>query len=336
MDNLSLDKIAWSILDTKSIGVVLVNSSGVIQLANDTIAMDWGISPADLPGKSIWNFYPTSIKNHHRILFNQVLETAQPITTQYKEQGHWKQVLIQPVQENGENTDFLAICISDISRQVDAEEQIKQILLELTTAQEDERYRISQDLHDDVGQKMTVLLFEMRTLREKVEKKQAISLQEMDSLIRSTGVVLKHVRQILYQLHPPSLSKTPLPNVLAAFCSTFEESNNLHIDFSFQKEFPDLPDKVATAIYRFVQEGLTNVVKHAKASSVWINLDYEDGDLAISLEDNGQGFDLNNHHEGFGLHGIKERFLMLGGSLDIESAPGNGTRLSGTVPLVQQ
>jgi len=121
--------------------------------------------------------------------------------------------------------------------------------------------------------------------------------------------------------------------VLEAFCSTFEETNNLHVDFSCQEEIPELPDIYDKAIYRFVQEGLANVAKHARASSAWINLDYTDGDLNISVEDNGQGFNMNSIIEGIGLHGIRERFLMLGGSMDIESSSGKGTRLSGTIPF---
>jgi signal transduction histidine kinase len=124
-----------------------------------------------------------------------------------------------------------------------------------------------------------------------------------------------------------------LSTVLAGFCSTFEETNNVHVDFSYQEGIPELPENYVKAIYRFVQEGLTNVAKHAKASAAWINLDYIDDDLNISVEDNGLGFDLKRVHEGIGLHGIRERFLMLGGSIEIESAPGKGTHLSGTIPF---
>ncbi len=333
MDISSLDKIVWPLLDAQAIGVVLVDPNGIILFGNETVARDWRKSPGEMPGTCIWSIDSKAIKDHHKILFNQVVEIGQPITARYQDQGHWKQVVISPFKGDEHLPDCYAICIVDISQQVETEERLKQVLLELITVQEDERRRISQDLHDDVGQKMTALLFELRLIRETVEKKQPISLQDIDSVIRNTETTIKHVRQIFYQLYPPSLSKMPLPKVLAAFCSTFNESNNLHVDFGFQEDFPELPDNIATVFYRFVQEGLTNVAKHARASSVWINLDYEDGDLSISLEDNGQGFDLMDLHEGFGLHGIRERFLMLGGSIDIESAPGKGTRLFGAIPF---
>ncbi len=336
IDLSSLDEIAWSLLEAKAMGVIFVDPNGVIRFANGTASENWGKSPEEMLGVSIWDLYPDAGEKLHRILFNQVMETGQATTFQHKYQGRWTETLIFPIQEKDKNAPVIGICTSDITRQIEAEEQRKQVLLELITAQEDERHRISRDLHDDVGQKMTALLFELRMMKESVEKKGVISQEEINSVIQNMETTIKRVRQIFYQLHPPSLSKMPLPKVLSAFCSTFEVSNNLHVDFSCQEDFPELPDRVNTAIYRFVQEGLNNVVKHAKASSAWINLDYTDGDLNVSLEDNGQGFNLESANEGIGLHSIRERFLMLDGSFDIETAPNMGTRLFGMIPFKPQ
>jgi signal transduction histidine kinase len=96
---------------------------------------------------------------------------------------------------------------------------------------------------------------------------------------------------------------------------------------------PPIPDLKATALYRLVQEGLNNAVKHARATSVWVNLDYSDGEVSLSVEDNGQGFNPKTVDRNMGLLGIRDRFLMLNGSFDIESAPGKGTRLFGSLPL---
>jgi signal transduction histidine kinase len=104
--------------------------------------------------------------------------------------------------------------------------------------------------------------------------------------------------------------------------------------FSSQEQLPPIPNVQATALYRLVQEGITNVVKHAQATSVWINLEFADGEVNISLEDDGQGFDPNRDPAcGLGLQGLRERFLMLSGNFDVESAPGKGTRLCGSLPL---
>jgi signal transduction histidine kinase len=107
----------------------------------------------------------------------------------------------------------------------------------------------------------------------------------------------------------------------------------LEIDLSYQDNLPDLVDHQAITVYRFVQEGLTNIVKHARATSAWINLDYSDGELNISIEDDGCGFSVQTMKEGVGLRGLRERFLMLNGNFEIETSPNKGTRLSGSIPI---
>jgi signal transduction histidine kinase len=89
----------------------------------------------------------------------------------------------------------------------------------------------------------------------------------------------------------------------------------------------------ATTIYRLIQEGLANAVKHASASSAWVNLDASEKEITVSLEDNGQGYDVKTARAGMGLDGIRERFEMLNGSFEIESSPGKGTHLWGSLPV---
>jgi PAS domain S-box-containing protein len=328
-----LDGIAWALLDAKAAAVTLVDSNGMILFVNVPAALRFEKSAEEIIGSCVWDIYPSASKSHHKILFNQVVQTGHSINTTSKDNERWSQTLFFPIQGKDIQVESIAIYTSDVTAQVSAEERLKQVLLELVTAQEDERHRISQDLHDDVGQKMTALVFELRAIKEAVEKDQKISLKEINSVISNLEQIIKHVRQIFYQLHPPSLGRVALSTVLTGFCSTFEETNNVHVDFSYQQDIPELPENIVVAIYRFVQEGLTNVAKHAKASAAWVNLDYVDDDLNISVEDNGIGLDMKRVREGIGIHGIRVRFLMLGGSVEIESAPGTGTRLSGTIPF---
>ncbi len=327
------NSIAWALLDAEVDAILLVDLNGTILFLNASASHHFGSSPEELIGGTLWDIYPGESKSHHKILVNQAIQTGQPNSVRHKDKEHWSQTLIYPMQGQDHQIESIALFIRDITAQVRAEERIKQVLLELITTQEAERHRISQDLHDDVGQKMTALVFELRAMKDEVEKDQEVSLKEINSVLHNMELIIKHVRQTFYQLYPPSLTRMALPKVLAGFCSAFEETNNVHIDFSCQEGVPELPDPYAIAIYRFVQEGLTNVAKHAKASAAWINLDYIDDDLTVSLEDNGQGFDLKQAPEGIGLHGIRERFLMLGGSIEIESASGKGTHLSGTIPF---
>jgi len=328
-----LDSIALTLLDAEVEAVMLVDLNGIILFVNSSAAQRFGKSVDEMIGNCVWDVYASGIKNQHKILVNQALQTGQPITVRQKDNEHWNQTVFYPIQVKDNQVKSIALFISDITAQVMAEERLKQALIELVTVQDDERHRISQDLHDDVGQKMTALIFELRAIKDSVENNQKVSCEEINTLIRHMELIIKHVRQVFYQLSPPSLTRVALPKVLAGFCGTFEETNNVHIDFSCQDEFPELPDNYVFAIYWFVQEGLTNILKHAKASAAWINLDYIEDDLNISVEDNGLGFNLKMNHEGIGLQGIRKRFTMLGGNVEIESSPGMGTRLSGTIPF---
>jgi signal transduction histidine kinase len=129
------------------------------------------------------------------------------------------------------------------------------------------------------------------------------------------------------------LHNAALSEVLSALCSMFTRSTGVRVDLSSQSDFPAISNVYEVALYRFVQEGLSNAAKHGKASSVWVNLDSAEDGISISLEDDGLGFNPGKSLPGLGLRGIRERFLALKGSLEVESALGKGTKLFGFLPV---
>ena len=193
------------------------------------------------------------------------------------------------------------------------------------TAEEDERRRIAQDLHDDIGQRMTALSLSLKAIQNAVIEGDKGAVEQLKDAIRMAESIMRQVRQILYQLRPPLLATLPLAKVLEDLCASIAQSSRLSVDFSSEPELPVVPEIQAMAFYRCVQEGLNNVARHAKATSVWVNVDCVDGELSVSLEDDGQGFEPDYEQKlGLGLQGIRDRFLMLGGSFSIESSPGCG------------
>jgi PAS domain S-box-containing protein len=325
--------IAWELMDAFGDDIFILDQTGRILSINGPACIKNKRKSEEIIGSQIKDLFVETNLQNFQIVFNQVVETGKSITYVMKQKDRWLKVLIYPVFKKGDSHKTVAICNRDITSQINAEEKLKRTVFKLVTTQENERYRISRDLHDEVGQRMTGLIFELRTLKESIIKEQIISINVIDNLIRNFETVLKHIRQIFYQLHPPSLDKVELPLVLEAFCSTFEETNQIKVDFSCQQEFPSLPEAYAIAIYRFIQEGLTNIAKHSHALSAWISLDYSDNEISIFMEDNGQGFDTKTSREGLGLQGIRERFFPLDGSIEIESTIGKGTQLSGILPF---
>ncbi len=324
---------AWELLDAYGDDVFIVDPTEKILFINNSACKRYKITSKEIVGNQFKDLFLETNLQNFKIIFNQVVETGKPITYVMKVKDRWLKTIIYPIFQKGNSQKSIAICNRDITPQIDAEENLKKAVFKLVTTQENERYRISRDLHDEVGQRMTGLIFELRTIKESIIKEHNVSINVIDNIIRNFETVLKHIRQIFYQLHPPSLYKLELPLVLEAFCTTFEETNQIKVDFSCQQEFPSLPEAYAIAIYRFIQEGLTNIAKHSHALSAWINLDYSDNEISIFMEDNGQGFDIKTSREGLGLQGIRERFFPLDGTIEIESTIGKGTQLSGVLPF---
>ncbi len=327
----SKEDLAWALLNTSPDEIALVALDGTIVFANETACRRFGKSLDDLINTKIWECAPSDKVAHWRIILKQVIETGLPISFVDRDNETWNKMLFYPI--HGETSvEMIALHVSDITQQINAEERLKRMTLQLVTLQEDERRRISQDLHDDIGQSMTALVLGLKAIDGAVAAGEKNVGSQIKDAIHSVEVTMKQVRQVFYQLHPPSLDTLPLAQALESFCLTFEQQTGLHVDFN-SETLPPIPDLQATALYRLVQEGLNNAAKHAHATSVWVNLDYSEGEVSLSVEDNGQGFNPKTIDRNMGLLGIRDRFLMLNGNFDIESAPGKGTRLFGSLPL---
>jgi two-component system sensor histidine kinase UhpB len=216
------------------------------------------------------------------------------------------------------------------SERMEAEKQLKALTQQLITIQEAERKRIAQDLHDDLGQGMTALLLRLNAILNNASPGMEESLLDA---IRSAESLTGQVRQLARQLYPPPLDAVPLPKALESLCSSFSQHAKLYVDLSSDHDLPPISNLQGTVLFRLAQEGLNNIVKYSKATAVWINLDYMEGEVGLSLEDNGQGFDLNGVEKGLGLRSLEERFRLLNGRFEVESTPGVGTRICGFLPL---
>jgi PAS domain S-box-containing protein len=330
---LKREMVAWQLLDVMADMVILVDRHGTILWANNNIVKHLNKSLEGLIGVCIWDVYPIQNTNHHKILFHEVTMLGRPISFVDKVEDRWIEMLIHPINDDNGELEAVVYQARDITAQIEAEEALKRISLQLITVQEDERRRIAQDLHDEIGQQMTALLLELRSVQNGIGTNDEMIADQIGGAIRNLESIMKGLRQIFYQLYPPSLHHITLPKVLSAHCASFTRSTGIRVDFSCPNDFPALSNVYEVTLYRFVQEGLANAVKHGRARSVWINLDVSDEEINISLEDDGLGFDPNKLLLGLGLRGIQDRFLMLKGSFDIESAPGKGTKLFGSLLL---
>jgi len=207
----------------------------------------------------------------------------------------------------------------------------RDVLHRVVVAQEAERRRLARELHDETGQALTSILLGLKAVEDAPDdaaRRDAVG--ELRELVRST---LQDVRQLAVELRPTALDDFGLVPALERLTETFAESTAIRVDFEAALD-ERLPPDVETALYRIVQECLTNIVKHARASQVSIVVARRLSSVTAVIEDDGVGFDLATAREaGLGLVGMRERVGLLGGRMTIESSPEAGTTCFVEVPL---
>lgn len=198
---------------------------------------------------------------------------------------------------------------------------------------EDERRRIALDIHDSLGQNLMVLRIDVSLLSEHADSV-GVTKTEIDAIVKQIDTTIKSVRAIINDLRPAVLS-LGLHAAVEWQAKEFERHTGiackLHIDHD---EFA-MDERVSTALFRIVQESLTNIMRHAQANHVQIDMLKKDGQLVIQIADDGIGLsaDYVRKANAFGLVGIEERITVLGGTLAIDSTPGQGTTLILSVPI---
>jgi signal transduction histidine kinase len=205
-------------------------------------------------------------------------------------------------------------------------------LRRVVAAQELERRRLARELHDETGQALTSVLLALRSLEEKAaDEETRTTVAQVRELVVAT---LHDVRRLAVELRPKALDDFGLEAALERLTQTFAEQAGLPVDFHATLGSGRLPEEVETALYRIVQEALTNIVKHAQASRVSVVLTRKGESAVAVIEDDGLGFDPDETRDGgFGLVGMRERVALLDGRLAIEASPGSGTTIAAEVPL---
>lgn len=194
-------------------------------------------------------------------------------------------------------------------------------------AQEQERARISRELHDEVGQALTGLILGLNTLEPGADENRVLMLKEM------ARMVLEDVRRLSVDLRPSVLDHLGLEAALQRYVREFQSRSGLLIDASIYLPHRLAP-KLETVLYRVVQEALTNIARHARASEVSLSLIAHKGQVKLTIEDNGVGFTLQQvSKERLGLLGMRERVELAEGELSIESSLGQGTRIAVSLPI---
>jgi len=261
-----------------------------------------------------------------------------PVDRQYRivrkdGQVRWVRELVQNVYDDSGRPAFVQGALYDITERKRAEERSLRLARQLVSAQEEERRHISRELHDELGQALTFLRIQLGLMQNDLGPQSESFLKRMSEAVVLTDATIERMRVLAQDLRPPGLDAVGLNLTLEGFCRTFARRTGLSVDYTGE-ELRALPEAANISFYRYLQEALTNVAKHAHASHIQVKLSRDNGEISLSVEDDGRGFcrQAQESSSGLGLLGVRERLESLGARLEIESWPGQGTRLSALMP----
>jgi len=221
----------------------------------------------------------------------------------------------------------------------EANDRLKSLSRDLINSQEAERKRISQELHDELGQAMTAISLDLGIIEQNLHPETPPEIRErLSDTKKNTNDLDQMIGELALDLRPSLLDDLGLLPTLNWYVERFSQRTEIEVVVEVNGEEKRLPDEIATALYRIIQEALTNVVKHAKAKKVDLRIDKRAGVVMVIIKDDGRGFELDNLHlpetspRSLGLISMADRTALVGGDFRIYSKPGEGARIEIEIP----
>ena len=299
-----------------------------------------GKKVTDLFNREIWAINESEDK---RVLDrgDQVIDRDEPIVTRSGENLWLLTTKIPLKDKEGRVIGILGIS-KDITERKRAEkalqksyEDIRELASHLENIREEERISIAREIHDELGQQLTVLKMDISWLNKKLIDADENVRTKITDLLQLLETTVKTVRKISSELRPSMLDDLGLVAALEWQSQEFEKRSGVKSNFLAIVPEMEIDKKVSTQIFRIYQESLTNVARHSQATEVMATLKFEKGNLILTIIDNGQGFVITGieNKKTLGILGMKERAAMMGGEYNIESTPGRGTTIIVQVPV---
>jgi signal transduction histidine kinase len=215
----------------------------------------------------------------------------------------------------------------------------KRLLGQVLTAQEEERTRLARELHDTIGQSLTAIIMTTTAVENSLPAALVSGRDKLATVRHIAAQTLQDLRNLIFDLRPEILDDLGLALAIRSQVKKCLEPAGVKVHLKAAGIKDQLPAEIETAVFRVVQEAITNIARHAQATEANISLIHKDGKLIVRVEDDGVGFDpalvMNNGQTGWGLRGMEERITLLGGKFYIGSKAGSGTLLLAEVPLEQ-
>ncbi len=341
------------VLDTAGALVIILNPQWQILRINRACEQNVGHSFEDVKGQLFWNLSAISGENDQGARqvresdqvgrFPLVFEAALVNKARQLSWIQWHATAIY--DETGEVENFI-VTGTDITARKQAEQdlqvthqrlekqqkELRLLAAQLLTAQEEERRRISRDLHDDVNQRLALLSLKIQTARNGLPDSHLVTPM-IQEIYESVANLSDDIRHLAYQYHPSILDDLGLGTALRSLCEDFAKWEGVSVTWEVPDSTRKFSQEVATCLYRVAQESLRNVSRHAQASTVHLMVREDAQGITLSIRDNGQGFEMNGFpSRGLGFVSMRERARLVGGTLLVDNQPGHGTTVRVSIP----
>ena len=320
-------------------GIVLVGPDGAILDVNPCALAMFGYERDEMVGRSVEVLVPSDLQRGHVDHRQRYMEAprARPMGAGLELRGRRKDGSEFPVEISlSPVTEAEGGYVISIVRDLTERRALQAFGASAVRAAEEERQRIARELHDDTAQRLAGLMLMLKVAGRTEDAKERE--ERIERVREEIGAAADAVRRIARGLRPPILDEVGLPAALESLVRTLGRAHGLNIDLTMERPVGRLGADSELAMYRIVQEALSNAIRHAGASRVAVSLHAEDHELCAEVEDDGRGFATERpfsdegQGQGLGLVGMRERARNAGGTLEIDSAPGSGTRVRVTLP----
>lgn len=336
-----------SMIERISDAFITIDKDWVYTYVNKKAAELSGKPAGYLVGKNVWEVFPEGIGQPFYNELQKAMKTQQPahLEMYYPPANKWYEDYIYPTPESvsvyyheitQKKRDEIALRESE-ERYKQLNEELRNLSAHLQSIREEERMNIAREIHDQLGQQLTVMKMDVSWLKKKLvttDNKAKEKLEGLDNMLDDT---VKIVRRIASDLRPGLLDDLGLLAAVEWQLEDFGKRSGIAVQVNCLKEEPALPDAVKIGLFRIIQESLTNVARYAQAKNLSVQMKYQNDDLVLTIRDDGIGFDKTKiaSKKTLGILGMRERTTMMGGSYEIISEPGEGTTVIVKVPVEQ-
>ena len=223
----------------------------------------------------------------------------------------------------------------DVTERKDAEDLLSSLSQRLIEAQEQERARIARELHDDINQRLALLLLSLEIVRQRIGSVNRQLGEQLAEAIDTASTLTSDVQNLSHRLHSSRLQTVGLESAAGGLCRELSDRSAVEIDFQSDGIFADLHEDVSICVYRVLQEALQNAIKHSGSRRIAVSLRKDPSAVTLTVQDTGKGFDAARalKGRGLGLVSMKERLKLVDGQLTIEARSPGGTAIRACVPL---